>query len=103
MYINIAPDVNGNIKTVTGVNNILANAEVLLPPIKAEKSLSSGTIPPAKVQYVYRMYKLGGAATTLSVASNVVTLYKTENEGYADTDTHTSRAVDLTIPNIDVE
>jgi len=103
MYINIAPDANHELNSISGVNNILADAEVLLPPINASISESSGTIPPVKVQYVYRMYKMGGAATTLSVTSNVITLYKTTNEGYTETDNQTNKAVDLVIPQINVD
>jgi len=49
------------------------------------------------------MYKMGGAATTLSVTSNVVTLYKTTNEGYTETDNQTNKVVDLVIPQINVD
>jgi hypothetical protein len=49
MYINIAPDANHELNSISGVNNILADAEILLPPIKASISESSGTIPPVKV------------------------------------------------------
>jgi len=87
---------------VIGISNLLADVETTLKPIEAKKVDASGIIKPAKIQYVYRFYKLGGASTTLSALSNVVTLYKNLNEGYAENDEKSNKAVQLTIPQCNI-
>jgi len=46
---------------------------------------------------------LGGAATSLSPLSNVVTIYKGPNEGYRTSDENTTKAVTLTFPQFSSE
>lgn len=81
MYINIK-DPNATYPLV-GIKNIQSNINCMLaqPIVSVDSSL--GTIPPTKVQYAYRLYKNGGAATTISPLSKVITLYKSSNEGYS--------------------
>lgn len=105
MYINIVDGANASMSgqdPVIGISNLLADVETTLKPIEAKKVDASGIIKPAKVQYVYRFYKLGGASTTLSALSNVVTLYKTLNEGYTENDEKSNKAVQLTIPQCNI-
>lgn len=101
MYINLA-DGNGGIKTeedkIQGIENISSNVTTTLKAPIIGVSVNTGTIHPARVQYVYRFYNLGGSATTLSPLSNIISLYKTENEGYRPTDEHTNKAVNINIP-----
>ena len=100
MYINLAPYIKftGTAPAqVEGVDSIAMNLEEFIMPIKAEALESSGNVPGVKVQYAYRYYKLGGAATQISPMSNSVTIYKTSNEGYTETDQTTSKSVKLTL------
>jgi len=53
-------------------------------------------LKPAKVQYAYRLFKVGGAATTLSPLSNVVSIRRNENKGYSQTET-SNKTVDISI------
>ena len=102
MYINLAPYIKfigAAPDAVEGIDDIAMNLEEFIMPIKAEVSESSGSVPGVKVQYAYRYYKLGGAATQISPMSNPVTIYKTSNEGYAETDQTTSKSVELTLPS----
>lgn len=94
MYLNLAEDTQ-----IVGIENIYLNVQQPIKQITAEISLSTGTIPPAKVQYTYRFYKTGGAATSIAPMSNVLSLYKSYNEGYTADDHTTNKAVDLTIPD----
>ena len=105
MYINIVDGmktISSGGSPIIGISNLLADVETTLKPIEAKKIDASGVIKPAKVQYVYRFYKLGGAATTLSATSNVVTIYKTSNEGYTENDEKSNKAVELTIPECNI-
>lgn len=81
-----------------GIDSIKSNVNVTLFPITAELSTSGGTLPPVKVQYAYRLYKQGGASTSLSPLSNIVTLYD-GIKGYSNTIKNTSKAVTVTIAN----
>jgi hypothetical protein len=56
---------------------------------------STGTLNPVKVQYAYRLFKTGGAATTLSPLSKTISLRK-ENKGYSYTE-KTNKAIEVTI------
>lgn len=101
MYINI---IDGIKSTIYGIDNILMDVNVeLKAPFIQLSSKSSGSIPPVKVQYAYRFYKLGGAATTLSPLSNIITLYETSNKGFKEVDTNSGKAIDITIPQASVQ
>lgn len=67
-----------------------------LSPIKASIADQGGSIMSARVQYAYRMYKMGGAATTLSPLSNIISLYRDEVSGYEPLKV-SGKAVELTI------
>lgn len=100
MYININDSRFQNIDNpIEGFDNIYAIVEEPLDALSVKVSESVGTIPPAKVQYAYRYYKLGGAATQLSPLSNILALYKSQNEGYPFDEEHSNKAVDITIPD----
>jgi hypothetical protein len=101
MYINLAPYINftdNAPEPLEGIDSITINVEEFIAPIKAELSTSAGQVPGVKVQYAYRYYKLGGAATQISPMSNVVTIYKSANEGYKEVDKTTSKSIKLTLP-----
>ena len=85
-----------SIVSLTGYQDVFLNAPV------ATIFNNSGHLKPAKVQYIYRLYKLGGAATTLSPAGNVLPLYKSSSEGYSDKEV-TNKAVTITIQLGDIE
>lgn len=94
MYVNLK-DEGGQI--IQKISDIVSVSDQLLDQPKAQLSTNTGQLPPVKIQYAYRMYTEGGAATTLSPLSNIITLYK-GNEGYKYTDTETDKAIDITIP-----
>ena len=101
MYINLAPYINftGSApEPLEGIDSIIINIEEFISPIKASLSPNAGQVPGVKVQYAYRYYKLGGAATQISPMSNVVTIYKTANEGFTEVDKTTSKSVKLELP-----
>ena len=101
MYINLAPYINftGSApQPLEGIDSIIINIEEFISPIKASLSPNAGQVPGVKVQYAYRYYKLGGAATQISPMSNVVTIYKTANEGFTEVDKTTSKSVKLELP-----
>jgi hypothetical protein len=101
MYINLSPYINftGSApEPLLGIDSIIITIEEFMTPAKASLTETAGQIPGVKVQYAYRYYKLGGAATQISTMSNVVTLYKSPNEGYAETDKHSSNAVKVVLP-----
>lgn len=95
LYINLAND-----DIVYGIKNIQSEVEVLLNQIKTSISSTSGTIKPCKVQYAYRVYKLGGAATSLSMLSSPLTIYKNEGEGYRPDEKQSNKAVELKLPKM---
>lgn len=101
MYINLAPYIKfigAAPDAVEGIDSVVMNLEEFISPIQATVSKRSGSVRGVKVQYVYRYYKLGGAATSISPVSNVLALYRTPNEGYRESDEKTANAVDLVIP-----
>lgn len=106
MYINLSPyvDFTGTAPAaLSGIDSIAMSVEEFIQPITASLSQSAGQVPGVKVQYAYRYYRLGGAATQISPMSNVVTIYKTSNEGYTETDNITSKSVMLTLPKAPLE
>ena len=68
---------------------------LLCSPTVAISESGVGTLNPAKVQYAYRLYKTGGAATTLSPLSATVAIKK-DKGGYSYTE-KSDKAVDITI------
>lgn len=77
--------------TVSGYQNTPLKA----PDIQVS-SLTAGQLKPAKVQYAYRLFKTGGASTTLSPLSRVVSIRKTDNAGYSYSET-SNKAVEISI------
>lgn len=73
----------------------------LAAPVIQIGSSTGGTLKPAKLQYAYRLFKTGGAATTLSPLSNVISIRKTANQGYSTTET-SNKTVDITIDTSNV-
>lgn len=80
-----------NLVKLTGYQDIFLNAP------HAELGAGLGHINPAKVQYIYRLYKNGGAATTLSPVGNAVSIYKDKYNGYSDKEI-SNKSVNITIP-----
>ena len=83
-------EVPNSIEYLNGYQN------TFLSPIKASIADQNGQLTSARVQYAYRMYKMGGAATTLSPLSNIVSLYKDEISGYEPLKV-SNKAVNITI------
>lgn len=86
----------------TDIDALTGYQNTFLPAPIASISTSSGHLKPAKVQYVYRLYKLGGSATTLSPVGNVISLYKNNSEGYSDKEL-TNKAVTVRINFDDIK
>ena len=93
MYVNLS---DSNNLPITGINNITGTIRSALPQINVSLAEESGTLRPAKVQYAYRLYKEGGAATTLSPLSQLITLYD-GNKGYNNTIETSNKAVSIQI------
>ena len=91
-----------NTPVPTEIDTLTGYQDTFLPAPVASISSSSGHLKPAKVQYIYRLYKLGGAATTLSPVGNVLSLYKNNSEGYSDKEL-TNKAVTVRINFDDVK
>lgn len=81
---------------LSGYQNTLLKA----PQIQLSTSVT-GTLKPARVQYAYRLFKTGGAATTLSPLSRVISLRRNENTGYSYTET-SSKAVEISVDVSDI-
>ena len=71
------------------------NTPLVAPTIQIGSS-TGGTLKPAKLQYAYRLFKTGGAATTLSPLSCVLSIRKTENQGYSATET-SNKTVEISV------
>lgn len=106
-YINLATgdyaqadDGNEADDTIEGFENIEANANVSLYRIEAKISATGGTLPPVKLQYAYRLFKEGGASTSISPLSNMIVLYDGD-KGFDTTTTSSGKAVDITISQKD--
>ena len=78
----------------TDIKTISGYVQGALPPPIVKVSSEYGTLKPARVQYAYRFYRYGGAATQLSSLSNILSLYKSDTQGYRYGET-TSNAVDI--------
>lgn len=63
------------------------------------RSSDGGMLKPAKLQYAYRLFKTGGAVTTLSPLSNLISIRKTENRGYSNTEISSKTvAISINVP-----
>jgi len=80
----------------TEMDTLTGYQDTFLPAPVASISNNAGHLKPAKVQYIYRLYKRGGAATTLSPVGNVLSLYKNDSEGYSDKEL-TNKAVTVRV------
>jgi hypothetical protein len=67
-----------------------------LKSAQVEVSSQSGQLKPAKVQYSYRLFKTGGAATTIAPLSKTLQLLKDDGKGYSYSEI-TNKAVKVTI------
>ena len=94
MYLNLN-DIDSGI--IQDIKDIVSVIDSPLDRPTATISPNSGTLPPVKIQYAYRMYKEGGAATTLSPLSNIIVLYDGD-KGYQTTDQISNKAVNVEIP-----
>ena len=107
MYINVRDkDDSGQIITTEGIQQLSGTTETFLNQPSASISNAKGTIGAVKVQYAYRLYKLGGSSTKISPLSKLIVLYKTENQGYetsTDGIIRTQNAIDVTIPAVPQE
>lgn len=100
MYLNIADQNPVDEQFMNDIKGVIDyKSQYLYSPV-VEISDSIGELLPARVQYVYRLYKLGGAATNLSPFSKILSLYKDDISGYNKTDI-SSNAVSIQIPGIE--
>lgn len=83
-------------KVYTDLKMVYGYIQSGLPAPKVSISQSYGTMKPARVQYLYRMYRYGAAATQTSPLSNILSLYKSDTEGYLYGE-NASSAVDIEI------
>lgn len=79
-------------------DDVFGYQSIPVPALDVEISDITGYIDAGVVQYVYRLYSKNGASTTISPLSKPLSLYKTNNEGYA-VDAKSARAVKITYPN----
>ena len=93
MYLNL----NTNTAVIHNITDIISIINSPLDKPGVQISQNNGILPPVKVQYVYRMYREGGAATTLSPFSGIIVLYDGD-KGYQTDDRMSNGAVDITIP-----
>lgn len=70
--------------------------DILLQSAQVEISSQSGQLKPAKVQYSYRLFKTGGAATTIAPLSKTLQLLKDDGKGYSYSEI-TNKAVKITV------
>lgn len=70
--------------------------DILLESPQVEISSQSGMLKPAKVQYSYRVFKTGGAVTTIAPLSKTLQLLKDDGKGYSYSET-TNKSVKITI------
>ena len=107
MYVNIMDrNTDGTDKIVEGISSIQNIVETFLNQPSAEVSLDQGNINAIKVQYAYRLYRLGGSSTSVSPLSKLLVLYESENKGYptaGDGTLEISKSVMVYIPDIPVE
>jgi hypothetical protein len=71
------------------------NTPLKAPDIQISNSIA-GTLKPARIQYAYRLFKTGGASTTLSPLSRVVSVRKDNNTGYSYSET-SNKAIEISV------
>lgn len=71
------------------------NTPLKAPDIQISNSIA-GTLKPARIQYAYRLFKTGGASTTLSPLSRVVSVRKNNNAGYSYSET-SNKAIEISV------
>ena len=71
------------------------NTPLKAPDIQISNSIA-GTLKPARIQYAYRLFKTGGASTTLSPLSRVVSVRKNNNTGYSYSET-SNKAIEISV------
>lgn len=82
MYINLMAKEGEEYVVKSGVDSISNTVDAFLKQPTGTIINAGGHMNAPKVQYAYRMYKMGGAATNLSPLSSIIVLYKTINSGY---------------------
>ena len=102
MYVNIMANNEDQYVTNQGIESISGVKSVFLNQPDAQISGNGGHLNAPKLQYAYRLYKIGGATTTLSPTSKLVVLYKSGTQGYETPDENgnynISKTITVTIP-----
>ena len=102
MYVNITEkNDNGDYVTHIGNKSIQGIINTFLEQPTLTIQQGGGNLNAPKIQYAYRLYKLGGSTTTLSPLSKVLTLYSEYNKGYeasADLVYNINQSVVINIP-----
>lgn len=80
----------------TDIKTISGYVQGALPSPEVNVSDKYGNLKPARVQYAYRFYRYGGASTQLSALSNILSLYKSDTQGYRYGETSSS-AIDIKV------
>lgn len=75
--------------------------DILLKSPQVAISSQSGLLKPAKVQYSYRLFKTGGAVTTLAPLSKTLQLLKDDGKGYSYSEV-TNKSVKITIDSLPI-
>lgn len=83
MYVNITEkNENGDYITHKGNKSIQGVINTFLEQPTFTIQEGGGNLNAPKIQYAYRLYKLGGSTTTLSPLSKIAVLYADDNKGY---------------------
>jgi len=83
MYVNITEkNDNGDYVTHIGNKSIQGIINTFLEQPTFTIQQGGGNLNAPKIQYAYRLYKLGGSTTTLSPLSKLAILYDKDNKGY---------------------
>lgn len=96
MYINLK---GGAIK---GLENILSVVDTILMPATSYVYSDSGNLKGVRFQYSYRLYKMGGSATTIAPLSNTITIYQ-EDGGVDTSDSYINKSISVTIPQVNAD
>lgn len=108
MYINITESEENSSEYVSnsGMESISGIISAFVKQPTTRVITGGGSLNAPKLQYAYRLYKLGGATTTISPLSKLVVLYESDNRGYAkynDNLYKINRSVEVTIPRNTVD
>ena len=88
---------NSSEQVPTSFEELTGYQEVAIKKLDISISNLPGHVKAARVQYAYRLYKYGGAATSISPLSKILSLYKSNNyEGYLPSGI-SERAVDINL------